>query len=213
MDFWNLKWTWEDVCGPSGLQMWNETTKDLGLCFEQSFFAIPLYFIVAIVSAFYVGYRRDWVIREKTQERAIVLRSFIVLALVFIPIIELYVFVSDGIVLYPIDYFSSGASCLCWLVHFGFILSLKHRLGPSPRGPVVLLVLWSMLLALAAVSLRTRELAQAPVASNIATLCCHVLYLLTLIPSSTSRPTYYSPCLVGSQHNHVSELLSINPFL
>lgn len=205
MDFWKIKWTWEDMCGPSGLQPWNETTKDLGLCFEELFLEIPLYFIIAIVSAYYIGYRRDWVIREKTQERAIVLRSFVVLALVFIPIVELYVFITDvTFILYPIDYFVAGASCLCWLVHFGYMLSLKQRLGPSPRGPAVLLVLWALAVVLNVVSLRSSAVAAAPVAAAIVSLCCHVLYLLTLIPSSHSRPTFYSPCLVGSQHNHVS---------
>ncbi|CAG9135256.1 unnamed protein product [Plutella xylostella] len=107
-----------------------------------------------------------------------------------------------GYVLYPIVYFVAGASCLCWLVHFGYVLALRHRLGPSSRGPTSLLVCWGAAVVLNILSLRSNSMAGASIASDIATLCCHGLYLLTLVPHSQTRQTYYSPCLVGSQHNH-----------
>lgn len=202
MDHLNIKW--EDVCGPQGLQPWNDTTKDFGLCFQELFLQIPLYSIIAIVSAYYVGFRNDWVIREKTQERAIVIRSFIVLALVFIPIIELYVFITKvNFVLYPVDYFAAGVSCLSWLVHFGYVLALKQRLGASARGPLSQLVMWSAAVVLNLIALRSYIIMGGSAGFVIAALCCHGLYFLTLLPSSDSRRTYYSQCLVGSQHTHV----------
>lgn len=202
----NITWKWEDLCGPAGLQPWNEEAKDFGQCFQELCLQIPVFFMIAIISGFFVGYRKDWVVREKTQERAIVLRSFIVLSLAFIPIVQLYTFITKvDFVLYPIDYFSAGASCLAWLVHFGYVLSLKHRLGLSSRGPTVQVFLWSLAAILSVIALRTSLHTGSIINFNVATLCCHAIYFLSLIPSSDSRPTFYSPCLVGSQHSHVSE--------
>lgn len=193
------------MCGPTGLHPWNDTTKDLGICFQELCLQIPILTIIAVVSGYYVGYRKDWVVRERTQERAITLRSFVVLALVFIPIIQLYVYITDAeFVLYPIDYFIAGTSCLSWLVHFGYVLALKHRLGPSPRGSIMLLLCWLLAVMLNVVVLRSSVYASVPTSFHIATLVCHVLYFLSLIPTSHSRPTFYSPHLVGSQHNSVS---------
>lgn len=209
--FINITWKWEDMCGPAGLQPWDDTAKDFGQCFQELFFQIPVYFIIAIVSGYYVGYRKDWVIREKTQERAIVIRSFVVLVLVFIPIIELYIFITKAnFVLYPVNYFAAGASCLSWLIHFGYVLALKHRLGPSARGPLLQLLLWVAAAFLNMVALRTSVRTGGEIGFNIAVLCCNAVYFLTLLPSSDSRPTYYSPCLVGSQHSHVSFVLRLN---
>lgn len=200
-----MQWQWEYMCGPEGLQPWNDRSKDFGLCFQELFLQVPLFFLIAIISGYYVGYRKDWVIRGKTQERTLVLRSFIVLALVFIPIIELYIFLTKAdFILYPVDYFTAGASCLAWLFHFGYILALKHRLGHSSRGPSAQIVMWSLAVILNLIALRSNIMANKVIAFDIATLSCHVLYFLTLIPSSDSRPTFYSPCLVGSQHSHVS---------
>ncbi|XP_049867954.1 uncharacterized protein LOC126368123 [Pectinophora gossypiella] len=208
-----IRWKWEDMCGPVGLRPWDDVNKDFGQCFQELFLQIPTYFLIAIVSGYYVGYRKEWVIREKTQERAVVFRSFVVLALVFIPIIELYIFITKpGFTLYPVDYFAAGASCLAWLVHFGYVLALKHRLGASARGPFLQLILWFCSVLVSMVALRTSIHTGTITAFNIATLSCHALYLLTLLPSSDSRPTFYSPCLVGSQHTH-SEYTPLLPHL
>nr|XP_026483882.1 ABC transporter C family member 13 isoform X1 [Vanessa tameamea] len=201
--FINLTWKWEHICGPSGLQPWNDSTKDIGMCFQELFLQIPIYFILAITSGYYVGFRKDWVVREKIQERAIALRSFAILLLAFIPIIELYIFLTDeDFTLLPIDYFTAGASCLSWLVHFGYVLALKHRLGHSSRGPLCQLILWVLLVIFNIIALRSSILTGAQNNFYIASICCHGLYFLTLLPSSDSRPTFYSPCLVGSQHSH-----------
>ncbi|KAI8422275.1 hypothetical protein MSG28_006161 [Choristoneura fumiferana] len=157
--FWDISWSWEDMCGPPGLQPWDHMSKDVGICFQELFLQIPLYFIIAVVSGYFVGYRRDWVVREKLEERAITLRSFIVLALVTIPIVQLYIFITKSdFKLYPVDYFVAGASCLSWLVHFGYVLALKHRLGPSARGPSLQIFLWSLTVVLNIIALRSSTL-------------------------------------------------------
>ncbi|XP_053612286.1 ATP-binding cassette sub-family C member 10 [Plodia interpunctella] len=209
----NFTWEWEDICGPNGLQIWNEELKDFGQCFQELFLQIPVLFILATVSGFYIGYRRDWVVREKIQERAIVLRSFVALTLAFIPIIELYLFITQKyFVLYPVDYFLAGTSCLSWLVHFGYVLALKQRLGVSSRGPTLLVFLWSLSAILNVIALRTNILTISSMTFNITILCFHSVYLISLLPSSDSRPTYYSPCLVGSQHSH-SEYTPLLPHM
>ncbi|CAG9785699.1 unnamed protein product [Diatraea saccharalis] len=208
-----INWKWEDMCGPAGLRPWNDVIKDFGPCFQELFLQIPIYFFIATVSGYYVGYRKDWVVREKIQERIIVVRCFVVLALFFIPMVQLYNFLTQSDKLwYPIDYFVTGAASISWLVHFGYVLTLKHRLGSSSRGPTIQLVLWFMIFILNMIALRSNILAGASLTYNIATLCCHVLYLLTLVPTSESRPTFYSPCLVGSQHSH-SEYTPLLPHM
>lgn len=202
MDHLNINWF--EICGPQGLEPWDDVSKDFGQCFQELFLQIPVYFLTAIISGYYVGYRRDWVIREKAQEHAIVLRSFVVLALALIPIIELYVFITQAeFILYPVDYFVAGAACLAWLVHFGYVLALKHRLGPSARGPTTQIILWSLAILTNLIALRSNIMSGSTISFSVAVLCCHSLYFLTLLPSSESRPTFYSPCLVGSQHTHV----------
>ncbi|CAK1601027.1 unnamed protein product [Parnassius mnemosyne] len=214
MDFFTkFLWRWEDMCGPDGFQPWVDDRKDFGKCFQELCLQIPMFFILAIISGYYVGYRRDWVIREKIQEQAIILRSFVVLALMFIPIVKLYIFITNSkFNLFPIDYFTAGAGCLSWLVHFGYILALKHRLGLSCRGPTALLFLWFIIVVLNFISLRTSIITGAITGFNIATLCCHIIYFLTLLPSSNSRPTFYSSHLVGSQHS-TSEYTPLLPHM
>lgn len=205
--FMNLTWKWEYVCGPAGLHPWNDSTKDFGMCFQELFLQIPIYFILAISSGYYVGLRKHWVVREKTQERAITLRSFVVLVLMFIPIVKVYIYLTNkDLNLFPINYFTTGAACLSWLVHFGYVLALKHRLGQSARGPLCQLVLWTTIVFLNIIELRSSIITGDITAFNIAAVCCHAAYFITLLPSSESRPTFYSPCLVGSQHSHVSSL-------
>lgn len=63
----NINWKWEDMCGPGGLHPWNDATKDFSVCFQELFLQVPVYFIIAIVSGYFVGYRKDWVIREKNS--------------------------------------------------------------------------------------------------------------------------------------------------
>ncbi|XP_072938675.1 ATP-binding cassette sub-family C member 10 [Epargyreus clarus] len=199
----NVTWKWEDMCGPMGLQPWNDTSKDFGLCFQELFLQIPLFFIQAIVAGYFIGYRKDWVIREKAQEQAIIWRSFFVMALVFIPIIELYILITDKLyIIYPVDYFTAGAACLSWLVHFGYVLALKHRLGQSARGPTCPLLLWGLSVLLNVIALRSTIINEIPIGFNVATLCVHGLYFITLLPSSDSRPTFYSQSLVGSQRSN-----------
>nr|XP_049696505.1 uncharacterized protein LOC110371605 [Helicoverpa armigera] len=208
-----MQWQWEYICGPQGLTPWNDATKDFGRCFQELFLQIPVFFCIAVISGYYVGYRKDWVVRDKTQERALVLRSFAVLALVFIPMIELYVYITQpGSVLYPVNYFYAGSSCLAWLFHFGYVLALKHRLGQSCRGPTSQLFMWTLAVVVNVLSIRSNLLSGTAMGFNIATLCCHVLYFMTLLPSSNSRATFYSPCLVGSQHSH-SEYTPLLPHM
>nr|CAB3516759.1 unnamed protein product [Spodoptera littoralis] len=62
------------------------------------------------------------------------------------------------------------------------------------------------------VALRSSIITGGSMSFNIATMCCHILYFMTLLPSSNSRPTFYSPCLVGSQHTH-SEYTPLLPHM
>lgn len=197
----NIQWQWEDMCGPDGLHPWNPKTRDMGYCFQRLFILIPCLFLLAIVSSFYAGRHIDWVVRGRLQERTILLRSLIVLSMIIIPLIKIY----RGCE-YTIDYFECCAEIIAWFMHFCYIMALKHRLGKSPRGPTLILVLWSITAVMSVISLRTLISIHQPYVLAIITLIIQINYALTLLPSEgVTSPTYYSPCLVGSQYSQVFE--------
>lgn len=193
------------MCGPGGLHPWNPKTRDMGYCFQRLFILIPSLFLIAIVSSFYMGRRINWVVRGKIQERAIILRSVIVFCLAVIPLIKIYkIFSQQSINSGAIDYFTCSTECIAWFIHFCYILALRHRLGVSPRGSILLLMLWSITAVLSVISLRTLILMHQSYALAVIILILHIGYAITLLPSEgvTSR-TYFSPFLVGSQYSQV----------
>ncbi|GBP44642.1 ABC transporter C family member 13 [Eumeta japonica] len=189
-------WKWEYICGPGGLEPWDELNKDVGLCFQRLFLDVPVWLALAATSAYYVGYRSGWVLRERWQERAIVLRVLSALALAGVSAAQLFVAVT------PAACLSAAAASLAWAVHSIYVLALRRRLGANSRGPIAPLICWGVAAVLTALATRSRALVQLSLDLNIPILVLHIVYLITLIPSTSSRVTFYSPCLVGSQHSH-----------
>lgn len=204
-----IQWKWEDMCGPGGLHPWNPVTHDMGYCFQRLFLHIPILFLLAVTSAYYVGKHVRWVVRGRLQEIAINSRSIFTLCIAVIPVIKIYTII-QGIEneAMAIDYFTSGTECLTWIIHFAFILALRHRLGISPRGPIVVLVLWSVTAVLSVISLRTLILLKQSYVLELIVVILQILYAFTLLPSEgITSPTYYSPHLVGSQYSQVNNIL------
>jgi ATP-binding cassette subfamily C (CFTR/MRP) protein 10 len=122
--------------------------------------------------------------------------------------------------LQPVDYLLAVVKGVTWLLHVGFILALRHRLGVSLRGPFAICVLWTLSFALSAVSLRSHILLYRnnplPEFSkflcisygfSIAEFILQCLYMITLFPSERS-------CDAGTyegfdQHLHSSESQSL----
>lgn len=198
------RWRWEDLCGAEGLKLWSSETHDLGLCFEQLCLQIPVLIFLATASAFYFGHQVNYVIRGKTQLLAINIRCVIVAFLVALPLLQTYIDLNKTEThIEKISYFLSAVEGIAWLTHLGYALVLRKRLGLSPRGPVFMCVVWSLLAVLSIISLRTHLLIYKHRVSkdfsislaysfSIIRVILQILYGLTLIPSegSTVHLTY-----------------------
>lgn len=189
------RWQWEDLCGADGFKIWSPKTHDLGLCFEQLCLEIPVLTLLAAVSAFYFGRQIDYVVRGKVQLMAINIRCIIIGFLVMLPLIHIYIGINKSETsIDKIAYFLSAVEGIAWLTHLGYTLVLRKRLGLSPRGPVFMCVLWSLLAVLSVISFRSHLLIyQSQKPTNFSILLAYsfsivrfilqILYGLTLLPS------------------------------
>ncbi|KAK3914649.1 Multidrug resistance-associated protein 7 [Frankliniella fusca] len=203
LESWAFKWSWDEMCGPDGLVVWSTTHKDLGLCFQELCMKVPALALLAAVSAFYCGSQDRWVVRDPSMIRVIFFRSVVALILAIEPIVRVCYTIKDAPTsLQPVDYLLHGVESFAWLVHFGYILALRHRLGVSPRGPIVPCVLWTLILVLNIVSVRSlaREIREGNASQSVFTdyyadlisLCTHVVYLLTLLPGRGGTHAAYN---------------------
>lgn len=177
----SMHWNWTDMC-PLGLTPWIADTNDLGFCFQQICLQLPILILISIISAFHFGRRVCLVARNKTQIRLIYLRVFVVLCLGFIPLIKTYFMITKNLQVWPADILVSCTECVTWIVHLGFLLSMRSHGGLSHRGPLMLGVLLTSFNVLACVWLRTSYIYSiwAWAAVRVGLL---ILYGISLIPS------------------------------
>lgn len=192
------RWRWEDICGPEGFKIWSADRHDLGHCFQQLCLQIPAFSIIAIASAYYFGRRFGFVRRGVEQLVAINLRCFIILFSALFPILQIYIYLNKTDVrIYPVSYFLFAVEGFSWLVHLGYTLVLRKRLGMSPRGPVFICVIWTLLFMLDILSMRTNLLIYkhsknvdfgiyVRCAFSICSVILQVMYGLTLFPGEGS---------------------------
>lgn len=153
------QWSWTDLCGPEGLKIWSPQRHDIGLCFQQLFLQIPVLFILAVASSYFFGRQNGFVARSKLQLFAIKIRSITVFILALLPALQIYIDANKST--NPINHVSfllSAVQGITWLTHFIYTLALRKRLGLSPRGPVFMCVVWSLLFVLYCISLRSHYL-------------------------------------------------------
>lgn len=186
---------WIDLCGPDGFQVWNRKYHDLGLCFQYLFFDIPFLVLLAIASAYYFGTNLNHVIRGKTQLYAINIRCLIVSILTFLPLLKIYIALNkNDVQIEKIFYFVSAMEGFTWLTHLMYTLALRSRLGLSSRGPVTVCVLWTLILVMSIISMRTHIIiynnTEKPTYSiyysyafSICNVMVHLVYGLTMLPS------------------------------
>ncbi|KAF5302801.1 hypothetical protein FQA39_LY01981 [Lamprigera yunnana] len=210
------RWGWEDLCGADGLNVWSIKTHDIGLCFEELCLQIPILALLATISGFYVGHQVHYVIRGKTQLLAIKIRCVIVFLMAVMPLLQTYIDLNNATEAHTerITYFLSAVEGIVWFTHLGYLLVLRKRLGLSPRGPVLMCVLWTLVAVLTIISLRTHILiynVQTP--SNFSVSLAYtfgivrgilqILYGLTLFPGEGS--TVY---LTYNRDDEIQPLLS-----
>lgn len=105
--------------------------------------------------------------------------------------------------LVPAQYFLASVQCLTWLTHFVYVLALRHRLGPSLRGPLPVRLLWFGNFIFLCVRYHSTYYNSGQIADGLLQLHCETLnvvlqtiYGITLIPhghASSDRATRYQP--------------------
>lgn len=198
-DSW-LHWNWDDMCGPGGLTLWSVKVRDVGICFQELCLQVPVFMLIATISAYYCGKQTQWIVRNRKQLQVLGLRALVTLLMAVGAAARICTAITlSPSSLQPVDYFLAVVEGVTWFVHLGFILALRHHSGASLRGPFSLCVLWTLSFALSAISLHSHillyysvplpELSKFVYISygfSIVELVLQCLYMVTLFPSERS---------------------------
>ena len=105
----------------------------------ESFQVSPAHALLAIVSAYYLGFRSSaYFLRTNKQKWVVLVRGLATLVLALTPlicmvttaVIHIDVVAEHGISFYVED----AVELFCWLLHFIYVMTLLERLSPSIRG-------------------------------------------------------------------------------
>lgn len=173
----------------------------------------------AIVSAYYYGSRTDRRTRNPNQKCIIQIRCTISLVIAIIPFIRIIVGAKyDAGMFRPVDYLIAGTEVIAWFVHSGYVLSLRHQ--NKLKGPVVVMVLWTLLFILSIINLRTQTLTSesentiynVKLGFCITLVILQICYGLTLL--TCKQRSQLNSAVQGnySQFNERSHLLSSSAY-
>lgn len=140
---------------PSGLRPWVKDYNDLAPCFQEICLQLPILVFFAVFSAYFYGSHFRLVWRNPIQLRAIRVRIIASVGLGLIPVLKIFYIIRIHGKIYPIDVLLSCIQLVSWMVHIGFLVSSLKRGSLSHRGPLVIIVLWTSLLALSCIWVHT----------------------------------------------------------
>jgi len=83
MDGYNLS----ALCGTPTLEIWNIHSHSLGLCFQKLFIITPVFALLAIISAYFIGRQSDYIIRSKNELAILYCRIAVVAAMIIFSVI------------------------------------------------------------------------------------------------------------------------------
>jgi len=189
------------LCGPGGWQAWDTEKKDFGRCFQDVVIILPAQTILAVVSAYYLGFQASqWYLRTSLQKYILVTRSLATLVLTILPIassLALYINDRPSLTRHGEAGLLSGAvQSLSWALHLMFTFLLHHRLSLSVRGPRPAIIAWLSALVANLIQVRSQLLssykrenrAEEVVVASAAISCfCLTAYLLSLLPAGGQR--------------------------
>ncbi|CAG7725549.1 unnamed protein product [Allacma fusca] len=147
---------------PEDFSPWDPEREDFSACFLYICLEMPIYGLLAVISAYYMGKRRvsytcysAW---NNRQSAIIYLRAFIVAVLAIAPDASSMIRVSflDRVTL--VEGFTIAVKTLAWFLHLMFILRLKRGISFNTRGPKPIVVSWLLTAIISAVVLRSRYL-------------------------------------------------------
>ncbi|XP_068230080.1 ATP-binding cassette sub-family C member 10 isoform X2 [Palaemon carinicauda] len=188
-------------CGNMDFESWNSKKLNFGLCFQKALLDVPTFSLLAIVSAYYIGKQSEWVVRRKKQMAIIHTRIAISVLSLFVCVLEpvLYVFVGQAL-MYWVDALVVSVQTISWLVHLGYLTSLRTRLSLTTRGPTPVIFSW-LLTFLCTINLaRTAWYKQEGLPmvileimryTTLSQLVLQVFYLFTLFPKGSVGTSQY----------------------
>jgi len=212
------------LCGDEGFVVWNQTRSDFGTCFESLFLVFPAQVLLAITSAYYLGFQNTlWILRTRFQKQMLAARSLAVLFLAIVPI-------ARSVALYSINrrlvmesgevaFLAGSVQCLSWSLHLMYTYRLYQRMCISTRGPTFILWSWFLCAIVNIIQART-ALRDSQIlhidedkiifSSAIISLISQGIYLLTLIPSGDQRSSNYEEFGVNTDSREGESLLGDN---
>lgn len=185
-------WNWTEFCG-SEFQIWSNDYENLSLCFQITCLRIPILSLISIVSVYYSAAHLPPILRSNRERFVIHCRLWITGILAVLPVVKIVILLNFSKPLWIYNYMLSALEPFTWILHLCFLLSLKQRLGPTLRGPVLLGSLWTMYVCVYLVNVRTYFIMHmensdsAQITIQLIISCLEaillVIYILTLLPS------------------------------
>ncbi|XP_018013126.1 ATP-binding cassette sub-family C member 10 [Hyalella azteca] len=200
------------LCGTPSLEIWNPHTRSLGLCFQKLCLNTPVFALLAVVSAYFIGKQSPYVMRNRQDTVVIYCRMILSCAMVLLSVLLeplTLIFVADAKIFW-VDVVSYGVQGLAWTVHLCYLMALKTRhFGSTMRGSVCVLMVWSLSVITAALFTHTcfskashawaPDMRQVMQAIAVCRLTLQMLYCLCLFPEGGE--TLRSD---GSQYREIS---------
>lgn len=194
-----ISFNWTEFC-ETGLNI-SSNSSSITPCIQQIYFHLPIFSLFAIFSSYHYGRLAVEIIRNRTQIICITFRAIIALALAVIPVCRLILSLRSGTHIWPVDILLSCIQAIAWTIHF-VLLATQRRFGKlSHRGPLILLIIWSCILALSILWLETNMTIFSKIRAVL-----NILYALTLIPNGKSqiiireRSMEREPLLINAYH-------------
>jgi len=213
------------LCGTQKFVVWDDENTDFGSCFQDLFLVFPAQVLLAVTSAYYLGFQATlWILRTRFQKQILAARFLAVLLLALLPIarsVALF-FVNRDLVMESgeVAFLSGAVQCFSWCLHLMYSYLLYHRLSISVRGPSVILWSWFLCLAVNVIQARTAirdskilnmDEDKIIFCSAIINLIAQGIYILTLIPSGDQRSSNYEELGASGEPRENDSLLA-EPF-
>lgn len=175
-----IHWDWSEFC-ETGLNISSNTTT-ITPCAQQIYFHLPIFSLFAILSSYHYGRLANEVVRNRTQVICIIVRAFIGFIMAVIPVCRLLYSMRDGTRIWPVEILLACIQAIAWTIHFMLLASQRRFGGMSQRGPLVLLIIWSCILALSILWLETNMTMFSKMRALL-----NIIYALTLLPNGKSQ--------------------------
>nr|XP_018902692.1 PREDICTED: multidrug resistance-associated protein 7 [Bemisia tabaci] len=195
----NWTWNWTEFCGqPEGFVFWDQKHGDLGDCFQKLVLHFPVLCLISIISGYYCGRDFNYAFRSRFEMNMLRVRYTLTFFMALLPVSRVILEISTVPLHFaPVLLLFNVTQCFAMLLHFCYILCLRHRLSPSHRGPVLMNAIWSVYFIITFIALRSQFIIykHIPSVSNcsvhfysaVISAALQLLYLLTLLPSSPSN--------------------------